>query len=500
MKADDLNSLEHWKARALKAEAEAVELKDRLAQLEALVAGLQRQIFGRKTEKMASVDAELRKAEEQQGQAPDPDKGKAKRKANAETRANLPTEEVEHKVPEEQKHCPKCGGTDFRPLGKGDESVVYHYIPARVVRQKHRQEKLVCRCGEHIVKAPGPDRVFENSQYSPAFIAQVVVAKCLDCLPLYRQEKQFSRLGIPVARSTMVGLFQSTGAALKPVSDRLLELVAGSDIVQADETPLKMQSKETGYLWTFLTDDAVCYKYAASRSGKTPEKVLGGGAGTLVVDGYSGYNRVFTPDGWSRAGCLAHARRKFFEALGAAPTEARQAMDHILSVYRVEHEARERGILRSNEHSRLREQQSRPLMKAFHAWLLEQQALHPPKGPMGKAIAYSLNNWEALMAFLDNASLPLDNNASERALRVVALGRKNYLFVGHEEAGEHLAGLLSLLMTCQLHQVNPHAWLTDVLLRIQSHPQARLDELLPQNWARHFGQSSGQEPANDKAD
>jgi transposase len=499
MKADDLNSLEHWKARALKAEAEAVELKDRLAQLEALVAGLQRQVFGKKTEKMASVDAELRKAREQQGQAPDPDKGKAKRKANAETRANLPTEEVEHKVPEDQKLCPKCGGTDFRALSKGDESVVYHYIPARVVRQKHRQEKLVCRCGEHIVEAQGPARVFESSLYSPAFIAHVLVAKCLDCIPLYRQEKQFARLGIPMARSTMGSFFSGAGVALTPLYDRMGELVADSDIVQGDETTLKMQSGKTGYLWDFLAEEIIYYKYAASRSGEMAERVLGGGKGTLVVDGYTGYNRVCTPEGWTRSGCLANARRKFFEALVAAPTEARQAMDHILSVYRVEHEARQRGIVRSNEHSRLRDQQSRPLMEAFHAWLLEQQALHPPKGPMGKAISYSLNNWEALTAFLDNASLPLDNNASERALRIVALGRKNYLFVGHEEAGEHLAGLLSLLMTCQLHQVNPHAWLTDVLLRVQTHPQARIDELLPQNWARHFAPDASKDPSPNSA-
>jgi len=212
-----------------------------------------------------------------------------------------------------------------------------------------------------------------------------------------------------------------------------------------------------------------------------------------VVDAYTGYNRVFTPEGWSRAGCLAHARRRFFEAKNSC-TEAETALDYIRQVYRVEHEARERGIVGGYRHSRLREEQSRPVMDRFRKWLEEQQGLHPPKSPMGKAVGYSLRNWDALTAFLDNGRIPLDNNASERALRGAALGRKNFLFVGHESAGENLAGLYSLAATCEAHGVNAQAYLADVLLRVQTHPQSRIHELLPMNWqAVYAQQKSGEE-------
>ena len=450
--------------------------------LKVLVEGLQRQVFGRKSEKIPPVDRELRKA----NGTSDPAAAAAARKKNSETRKALPEKQFVHQVREEQRRCPKCGGHDFRPVGKGKETVVYEYVPARVERHVHIQEKLACRCGEYIVTAEGPARVVEGGSYGPGLMAHIVTEKCLDSLPLHRQEKQFKRLGIPIARATLVGLFHACATVLQPIWEYLLLRIAASQLVQADETPLKMQDGKTGYLWTFLDDEMIGYKYSHSRSGATPVEVLGGGSGTVVVDAYSGYNRVFTPEGWSRAGCLAHTRRKFFEARTSAP-EAETALRMILDVYRVEHEAKERRIVNTPEHLQLRRERSRPLMERFHQWLSQQEGLHPPKGPMGKAVNYALNNWEALTRFLDNAYTPVDNNASERALRLAALGRKNFLFVGHELAGQNLAGLYSLVATCQANDVNPEAYIADVLLRIQTHPASELDELLPQNWNRLFG-------------
>lgn len=220
---------------------------------------------------------------------------------------------------------------------------------------------------------------------------------------------------------------------------------------------------------------------AAARH-RTRTEVLGGSAGTLVVDAYTGYNRVTDVDGRERAGCLAHVRRKFFDALSTAPEAARLALDLILDVYRVEHEAKARQIVRTANHLALRQTKSRHAMDAFHAWLLAEQDRHLPKGPLGQAISYAINQWDTLTLFLDDVRVPVDNNASERALRVVALGRKNFLFVGDPEKGENLAGLYSLIATCEAHDVDPVAYLRDVLLRVDVHPASRIDEILPHRW------------------
>jgi len=211
-------------------------------------------------------------------------------------------------------------------------------------------------------------------------------------------------------------------------------------------------------------------------------RILGGGQGTLVVDGYSGYNRVFTPDGWSRAACLAHVRRKFHESLDSAPEEAQEALDLILNVYRIEHLAKEMGVVGTRRHLSLRRKKSRPAMEGFHSWLLRQEGLHPPKTPLAKAVNHALKNWEALTQFLRSSKIPVDNNASERALRVAAIGRKNFMFAGHDTGARNLAGLYSLVMTCEANGVNPQQYLADVLDRIQYHPASRIDELLPHKW------------------
>lgn len=279
----------------------------------------------------------------------------------------------------------------------------------------------------------------------------------------------------------MNDLFHAAAEKLKPLYQRLILRVANNDIVLADETTLAMQNKKRGYMWTFRTDKLVTYKFSAGRSGKTPREVLGGTKGTLLVDAYTGYNPVLDVDGRKRAACLAHVRRKFFEALATAP-EAQEALDIILDVYRIEHRATEAGIVRTDAHARLRKKDSRAAMKKLRAWLDHHRDRYPPKGPLGKAISYALDNWDELQLFLDDVNVPVDNNASERALRIVALGRKNFMFVGHEDAGQNLAILYSLMATCEEHAVDPQAYLADVLVRIDEHPNKRIDDLLPDRW------------------
>ena len=211
-------------------------------------------------------------------------------------------------------------------------------------------------------------------------------------------------------------------------------------------------------------------------------KVLADTIGKLLVDGYQGYDGVIVPGGRVRAGCIAHSRRKFFEALSSAPEAARKAMDYVLEIYKVERAALDAGLLGTPQHLAMRQARSKPVMEEFKAWLEAEQPRHPPKSVIGSAISYALGQWDALTLFLTDPHLPVDNNASENALRVAALGRTNFLFVGNDTAGEHLAGLYSLVMTCEANGVNPIAYLADVLMRVQTHPASRIDELLPQNW------------------
>jgi transposase len=281
----------------------------------------------------------------------------------------------------------------------------------------------------------------------------------------------------------MVNLFHRAGSLLGPLAERVLAIIAASDVVLADETPIRVQKrKKKAYLWTFLSGDLVAYRYSPSRSGQTPSEVLGGTRGTLVVDGYTGYNAVTKVDGRTRAGCLAHVRRRFFNSLDTAP-EAQTALDHILDVYRVERAAREQGIAGTDQHLALRQEQSRAIMDELGTWIAEQSNLHPPKSPLGEALAYARNNWAELTRFLDDVRVPPDNNASERALRIVALGRKNFLWVGHDEAGQNTATLYTLTACCEAVGVNPLDYLADVLLRVQSHPARQIDDLLPHRWA-----------------
>jgi len=466
--------------------AEALEA--RLAQVEATLEKLQRHQFGKRSEKMPPIREAIR----------DPARAEAERIAtlqtrreNAEKKRQLVTRRIDHNVRDEQKSCPKCGGHDFTRLGEGKVTEVYELVPARIERQLHVQEKLRCSCGETVITADGSAKVFDKTRFGPTFMAQVTVSKCADSLPLYRQAKAYRRAGVQVNDSTLGDLFHRTAEIVEPLYERLLCLVAEKEIVLADETTQRVQAKQktrTAWLWSFIARDEaekelIAYVFSPSRSGETPQRVLAGTAGKLVADAYKGYDKVTLPGGRERAGCFAHVRRHFFDAQSSAPEPAKRAMDFILELYKVERAALDANLLGTPGHLELRQTRSRALLQDFKAWLEAEQGRHPPRSPMGAAVAYALGQWDELTVFLKDVRVPLDNNASERALRVCALGRKNFLFVGTDGAGENLAGLYSLIATCEANGVNPVDYLADVLIRVQSHPAARIDELLPQNWA-----------------
>lgn len=474
-----------WRARAEALESEVSDLRAAVVEMKGSLAKLQRHAFGKRSEKMPPVSEELRRAGVTSS---DPEAALAKRRANAEKKKGLPAREIIHKVPEEKKHCPRCGAHDFTSLGAGKVTTVYDYVPARFEQQIHIQEKLRCKCGETILTAEKPAGAYDKAGYGPGVLAHLAVAKCADAIPIYRLAKQYRRSGVPVSRSSLNDLFHRTAEETAPLAQRLLALTAQQLVVQADETTVRVLAEgktRTAWLWTFLAQadgkHLIAYCYSPSRSGETPLSVLGGTKGFLVSDGYTGYNKVTTPEGRERVGCIAHLRRRFFDALPSAP-QARQALDLILEVYRVERAAAELNVFGTPQHLALRREKSRQAMDDLHAWLVAEQPKHLPKGPLGEAIGYALNQWRPLTRFLDDARLPVDNNASERALRPAALGRKNYLFVGNDHAGQNIAGLYALIATCEVNGVNPFEYLADVLPRLATHPVSRIDELLPHRW------------------
>jgi transposase len=305
-------------------------------------------------------------------------------------------------------------------------------------------------------------------------------------MPLNRLSKRFDRAGVPMARSTLTDLFHRVAQLGRPLYLRLLAQVAETEYVNADETSqpvMDVDKCRKGFIWTFIAGPIVAYVFSATRSGQTAVRVLGQSTGVLQVDGYTGYNHVTEPKKRVRAGCLAHARRYFHKARDACPAEATYVLELVRKLYRVESEAARRGITGTPEHLALRKLRSKPLMDEWKPWLQALKPQHGPKSPMGKAVRYALNQWDSLTRFLDDPKIRLDNNVSESALRIVALGRDNFRWVGNDQAGENLAVLQTLVSTCVACGVNPEDYLADVLLRVDTHPASAIDELLPMNWA-----------------
>jgi transposase len=456
------------------------QLQTKLSGLEEQNDQLLRKVLGRTSEKMPPLSREIRDSDEERKKS-----SKKRRARNAEARAKLPSEVVTHDVADKDRSCPNCEQGEMRPMPP-ECSTEYEYVPARLVRRVHQREKLSCSrsCG-FIITADGPPKVYDKARYGPRLIAHIATSKCADVLPLYRQAKQLQRLGNPIARSTLTDLFHRAASLCEPLVKRMEQLIGQSSHVLADETSFRIQDQgacRRGFIWTFIGAGLVLYCYSATRSGETPQRIVGGTTGKLLVDGYTGYNQVCDVIGRERAGCLCHLRRYFFEARDTAPTQAQHVFDVIAEVYRIEHKAKKAGILGTDAHLQLRQLESKPLMEGLEAWMVEQQPFHPPKSPLARAIRYGLNQWQALTQFLWDPVLPPDNNESERRLRLIALGRKSYLFAAGDSGAENLAMLMSLVVTCEAHGIDPEEYLADVLIRMQTHPQSRIDELLPPRW------------------
>lgn len=477
---DALTATIEQQTATIEQQTQTIELKDdRIRQLEQM-------LFGQKSEKLVTVSRQVRKRREKDESkaAQDKERARQKRKKNAAAKKKLEEETKEHEVAEDDCTCPICGGDKFTFMG-WEESVEYEYVPAHFKKIRHRREKKACTCGQHILTGPAPVRVSDGVIYGPGMHAHAVVSKCLDSIPFYRLAKQFERTGIPLARSTICDMFHRTAGLLAPLYDRIIELLPREKYVNADETRIKVQEEEKcreAWMWDFIAGPFVAYVFSPSRSGETPVRILGDSRGVLQADQYSGYNQVTTPDKRKRAGCMGHARRKFYEARDKAPDLVDHVLEQILELYLVEYDAADEEILGTDRHLAMRQVRSKPILESLKERLEEEEPNHLPKGPVAKAIGYFTGNYDALELFLEDPNIPLDNNISERQLRLIALGRKNYLFVGHDVAGQNLAVLQTFVATCVANDVNPQEYLTDVLIRIQTHPRSKIDELLPHKW------------------
>ena len=402
---------------------------------------------------------------------------------------HLPREEIVHAAP---CACPACGG----PLRRiaDDVTETLDYVPGRFKVIRHIRAKLSCRACDTVVAAPAPDHVIARGRAGASLLAHIVVSKYDDHLPLYRQAEIFARDGVDLETSTLSGWVGATAATLAPLVDALAADVLASDTLHVDDTPVPVLAPgtgktKTGRLWTYVRDErpfaggrppAALFFYSPDRKGEHPRAHLKDFRGVIHVDGYAGFNELFADGKIAEAGCWAHVRRKFFDVHAATGSPiAKEALDRIGQLYGVEETIK--GMVPDNRR-RERQQRSKPIAAALAVWADETIPKLSRKSELATAFRYMRSRWPALIRCFDDSRLALDNNPAERALRCVAIGRKNYLFAGSDAGGRRAAAIYSLIETAKLNGIDPQAFLADLLDRIGDHPAKRIAELLPWNW------------------
>jgi transposase len=408
-------------------------------------------------------------------------------------RRSLPAElprEIETIAPRETA-CPDCGGK-LRLLGE-DVAETLEYVPARFKVIRTVRPKLSCACCARIVQEPAPDRPIDRGLAGPGLLAHVLVAKYSDHLPLYRQSEIYAREGVELDRSTLADWVGGASRVLTPLVDAMKRYVLSADKLHGDDVPVPVLEPgsgktKTGRLWTYVRDDrpagshaapAVWFAYSPDRKGEHPASHLKDFRGTLQADGYAGFNRLYEQGGIVEAACWAHVRRKFHDLYQAhrSPVAA-EALERIGQLYGIEKGIRGRSPAERRE---VRNARSRPLIESMQAWLKATLSKMSRKSDVAGAIGYALGRWPALLRYVDDGGIEIDNNAAERSLRAVALGRKNYLFAGSDAGGERAAAIYSLIGSAKLNGIDPEAYMTTVLRRIAGHPINRIEELLPWN-------------------
>jgi transposase len=403
--------------------------------------------------------------------------------------AQLPREEIVHTA---ECLCPECGGA-LQPAGT-DVAEMLEWLPGRYKVIRHVRPKFACQACTRIVQAPAPSRPIARGLAGPGLLAHVLVSKYVDHLPLYRQSQIFGREGIDLDRSTLADWVGGATELIDPLIGALERYVMAATKLHADDTPVPVLTPGRGStrqarLWTYVRDDrpaastdppAVLFRYSPDRKGEHPRAHLARFAGILQADGYAGFDRLYG-ERIQEAACWAHARRKFYDVHVALKSPiAQEALERIGRLYAIEAEIRGKP---PDERKAIRQARAGPEIEQLYAWLHAQLAGLPKKGELATAIRYALSRWPPLVHYCNDGTIEIDNNAAERALRKVALGRKNWLFAGSDDGAERAAALYSLLGTAELNGLNVETYLRHVLQHLPDHPANRVDELLPWNVA-----------------
>jgi transposase len=366
---------------------------------------------------------------------------------------------------------------------------VLEYEPGELFVKKYIRNKYALPHNKGVAIGDLPARPLEKAMAGEGLLAQIIIDKYVDHLPLHRQMQRFDRSGVKLAYSTITDWVSNTCALITPLYEALKSEVLTAGYLHADETPIKVMSKEKkgethrGYYWVYQDSNAkqVFFDYQEGRGREGPIEVLKDFKGYLQTDGFTVYDRFDKQDGVTLLHCMAHARRKFNDALDNDEARANYALQEIQKLYAIERSCKEQAFTETQVYE-IRQQQSLPILIALGIWMKEQYAQVLHRGVIGDALAYSIKRWDRLMLYTSNGKLNIDNNPVENSIRPVALGRKNYLFAGSHEAAKRSGMLYSLLGTCKMHSIEPTGWLKDVLKRIPSHPINKIKDLLPQNW------------------